>query len=171
MKKWLCVLCCLALVLPVLSCAAGEESGELFTATALKEYLPTVGWKNYTARDTDGDGFDDEIMILYNANGATDSDTIDVYCQCLDGAVRVVCRMCDIPEDADLLKVYEQINEFNLNLTMGRWLYNEEGGYVYYSQEVYQAVEEGFGAYVYSYMEKAASYVYSFYGRFTTAIQ
>ena len=31
MKKWLCVLCCLALVLPVLSCAAGEESGELFT--------------------------------------------------------------------------------------------------------------------------------------------
>ena len=110
-------------------------------------------------------------MISYNANGATDSDTIDVYCQCLDGAVRVVCRMCDIPEDADLLKVYEQINEFNLNLTMGRWLYNEEGGYVYYSQEVYQAVEENFGAYVYSYMEKAASYVYSFYGRFTTAIQ
>lgn len=30
---------------------------------------------------------------------------------------------------------------------------------------------ESFGAYAYSYMSTAASYVYSFYERFTTAIQ
>lgn len=33
-------------------------------------------------------------------------------------------------------------------------------------------VDEGsFGAYVFSYMDVAASYVYSFYDRFTSAIQ
>ena len=110
-------------------------------------------------------------MISYNANGATDADTIDVYCQCMDGVGRIVCRLANIPEDADPLKVYEQINEFNLNLSQGRWLYNEDGGYVYYTQDVYQVDEESFGAYAYSYMSTAASYVYSFYGRFTQAIQ
>ena len=119
----------------------------------------------------DPETFDDEIMISYNANGATDADTIDVYCQCMDGVARVICRLCDIPADADPLKVYEQINEFNLNLTQGRWLYNEEDGYVYYTQEVYEVDPESFGAYAYSYMSTAASYVYSFYGRFTQAIQ
>lgn len=64
------------------------EAGELATATSLKAYLPTVGWDDYTATDADGDGFDDEIMISYDANGHTDSDTIDIYCQCLDGAAR-----------------------------------------------------------------------------------
>ncbi len=171
MKKWFCLLCCMALVLPALTCALGEEAAEFSTATSLKEYLPTVGWENYTARDTDGDGFDDEIMISYNANNATDSDTIDVYCQCLDGAARVVCRMCSVPADADPLKVYEQLNEFNLNLSQGRWLYNEEEGYVYYTQDIYQAGAEGFGAYAYQYMSTAASYVYSFYGRFTSATE
>lgn len=89
----------------------------------------------------------------------------------MDGVGRIVCRLADIPEDADPLKVYEQINEFNLNLTQGRWLYNEEDGYVYYTQEVYEVDPESFGAYAYSYMSTAASYVYSFYGRFTQAIQ
>lgn len=125
----------------------------------------------HTATDTDGDGFDDEIMISYNANGQTDSDTIDVYCQCLDGAGRVICRLCEVPADADPLKVYEQINEFNLNLTNGRWLYNEQDGYVYYTQDVYLVDEASFGAYAFSCMDTAASYVYSFYGRFTSAIQ
>ena len=172
MKKWLCVLCCAALLLPVFTCALGEEAAaEFSTATALKAFLPTVDWDDYTAKDTDGDGFDDEIMISYNANGATDADTIDVYCQCMDDVGRIVCRLADIPEDADPLKVYEQINEFNLNLTQGRWLYNEEDGYVYYTQEVYEVDPESFGAYAYSYMSTAASYVYSFYERFTTAIQ
>lgn len=171
MKKMLCMLCCLLLTLAALCGAWAEQEGELSTATAMKAYLPTAGWKNYTAQDTDGDGFDDEIMISYNANGATDSDTIDIYCQCLDGVARVVARLCDVPADADPLKVYEQINEFNLNLSMGRWLYNEEDGYVYYSQEVYLVDEDSFAPYVLSYMETAASYVYSFYGRFTDAIQ
>ena len=154
MKKWLCVLCCAALLLPVFTCALGEEAAaEFSTATALKAFLPTVDWDDY------------------NANGATDADTIDVYCQCMDGVGRIVCRLADIPEDADPLKVYEQINEFNLNLTQGRWLYNEEDGYVYYTQEVYEVDPESFGAYAYSYMSTAASYVYSFYERFTTAIQ
>ena len=72
---------------------------------------------------------------------------------------------------AACLKVYEQINEFNLNLSRGRWLYNEEDGYVYYTQEVYMVDEGSFGAYVFSYMYVAASYVYSFYDRFTSAIQ
>lgn len=168
MKKLFCALCCAMLLLPAMTCAL---AGELSTATSLKAYLPTAGWDDYTATDTDGDGFDDEIMISYNANGQTDSDTIDVYCQCLDGAGRVVCRLCDVPEDADPLKVYEQINEFNFNLTKGRWLYNEEGGYVYYTQEVYLVDEDSFGAYALAFMEQAASYVYSFYGRFTSAIQ
>lgn len=171
MKKLVCVCFCVAFLLSTFPCALGEETMEFSTATALKNYLPTVGWDNYTARDTDGDGFDDEIMISYDANGATDSDTIDVYCQCLDGAARVICRMCSIPADADLTKVYEQINEFNLNLSNGRWLYNEDEGYVYYSQDIYQVAEEGFGAYAYAYMNTAASYVYSFYGRFTSAIE
>lgn len=71
MKKWLCVLCCAALLLPVFTCALGEEAAaEFSTATALKAFLPTVDWDDYTAKDTDGDGFDDEIMISYNANGA-----------------------------------------------------------------------------------------------------
>lgn len=169
MKKWFCVFCA-ALLLSVYGCALGEEATELSTATSLKDYLPTVGWDDYTAQDTDGDGFDDEIMISYNSNGATDSDTIDVYCQCLDGAGRVVCRMCNIPEDADPLKVYEQLNEFNLNLSRGRWLYDEDAGYVYYSQDIYQVSAESFGAYAYAYMSTAASYVYSFYERFTSAI-
>lgn len=171
MKKWLSMLFGAVLFVTMISCAFAGVCEELSTATALKAYLPTVGWKNYTARDADGDGFDDEIMISFDANGATDSDTIDVYCQCLDGAARVVCRMCDIPADADPLKVYEQINEFNFNLVNGRWLYNEDAGYVYYTQEIYQAAEEGFGAYAYAYMNTAASYVYSFYSRFTTAIE
>lgn len=171
MKKWLCICCCAALLLSMCTCALGEEAREFSSAAALKEYLPTVGWDDYTAQDTDGDGFDDEIMISYNANGATDSDTIDVYCQCLDGAARVICRMCSIPDDADMQKVYEQINEFNLNLINGRWLYDEDEGYVYYSQDVYQVSDEGFGAYVYAYMSTAASYVYSFYERFTSAIE
>lgn len=170
MKKWICILCCAAL-LAALGCASAEEAAELSTATALKEYLPTVGQEDYTARDTDGDGFDDEIMISYGSGGKTASDSIDVYCQCLDGAARVTCYMCEVPEDADPLKVYEQLNEFNLNLTFGRWLYNEEEGYIYYDQEVYLVDEESFGAYVYPYMEKAASYVYSFYERITSAIE
>lgn len=71
MKKWLCVLCCAALLLPAFTCALGEEAAaEFSTATALKAFLPTVDWDDYTAKDTDGDGFDDEIMISYNANGA-----------------------------------------------------------------------------------------------------
>ena len=130
MKKLFCMLCCAMLALSAVSCALAAEAGELATATSLKAYLPTVGWDDYTATDADGDGFDDEIMISYNANGHTDSDTIDIYCQCLDGAARVVSRLCSVPEDADPLKVYEQINEFNLNLSRGRWLYNEEDGYV-----------------------------------------
>ena len=76
-----------------------------------------------------------------------------------------------MPQDADPLKVYEQINEFNFNLVKGRWLYNEEDGYVYFTQDVYLVDEESFGAYALSYMETAASYVYSFYGRFTSAIE
>ena len=35
----------------------------------------------------------------------------------------------------------------------------------------YEVDPESFGAYAYSYMSTAASYVYSFYGRFTQAIQ
>ena len=171
MKKLFCMLCCAMLALSAVSCALAAEAGELATATSLKAYLTTVGWDDYTATDADGDGFDDEIMISYNANGHTDSDTIDIYCQCLDGAARVVSRLCSVPEDADPLKVYEQINEFNLNLSRGRWLYNEEDGYVYYTQEVYMVDEGSFGAYVFSYMYVAASYVYSFYDRFTSAIQ
>ena len=31
--------------------------------------------------------------------------------------------------------------------------------------------EDSFGAYALAFMEQAASYVYSFYGRFTSAIQ
>lgn len=134
MKKLFCMLCCAMLALSAVNCALAAEAGELATATSLKAYLPTVGWDDYTATDADGDGFDDEIMISYDANGHTDSDTIDIYCQCLDGAARVVSRLCSVPEDADPLKVYEQINEFNLNLSRGRWLYNEEDGYVYYTQ-------------------------------------
>lgn len=171
MKKGLSVLFWAALLAAAFSCAFAQEGGELSTAASLKAYLPTAGWEDYTARDTDGDGFDDEIMISYDTNEVTDSDTIDVYCQCLDGAARVVCRLCDVPEGADPLKVYEQINEFNFNLVNGRWLYDEEGGFVYCTQEIYQADEEGFGAYAYAYMSTAASYVYSFYDRFTTAIQ
>lgn len=171
MKKLLCILCCAALMTPALCGALAEEAAELSTATSLKAYLLTAGWSNYTATDTDGDGFDDEIMISYNANGQTDLDTIDVYCQCLEGVGRVVCRLCSVPQDADPLKVYEQINEFNFNLVNGRWLYNEEDGYVYFTQDVYLVDEESFGAYALSYMETAASYVYSFYGRFTSAIE
>lgn len=157
MKKLLCILCCAALMTPALCGALAEEAAELSTATSLKAYLPTAGWSNYTATDTDGDGFDDEIMISYNANGQTDLDTIDVYCQCLEGVGRVVCRLCSVPQDADPLKVYEQINEFNFNLVQGRWLYNEEDGYVYFTQDVYLVDEESFGAYALSYMETAAS--------------
>ena len=47
MKKWICILCCAAL-LAVLGCASAEEAAELSTATALKEYLPTVGQEDYT---------------------------------------------------------------------------------------------------------------------------
>lgn len=170
MKKVICLLCCVALTLSAGTFALAEGA-ELATATSVKAYLPTAGWDDYTARDTDGDGFDDEIMISYGSGGKTASDSIDVYCQCLDGAARVTCYMCEVPEDADPLKVYEQLNEFNLNLTFGRWLYNEEEGYIYYDQEVYLVDEESFGAYVYPYMEKAASYVYSFYERITSAIE
>ncbi len=168
MKKWLCMLCCAVLTVCAFACASAEE---LSSATAVKAYLPTVGWDDYTASDTDGDGFDDEIMIAYDSGGVNGTDTIEVYCQCFDGAARVVSYMCEVPESADPLKVYEQINEFNKNLNLGRWLYNEEEGYVYYTQEVYLVDEETFGAYVYAYMDRAAAYVYSFYGRFTSAIQ
>ena len=167
MKRWLCALCCMALTL---TCAWGQAE-ELSTAASVREYLTAAGWDDYTARDADGDGFDDEFMISFDAQGATDADTIDVYCQCMDGAARVICRLCDVPADADPLKVYEQLNEFNANLLNSRWLYNEADGYVYCAQEVYQAEEEGFGAYAYAYMYAAATYVYSFYGRFTQAIQ
>ena len=171
MKKLFCILCCAMLMLPSMSCVLAEEAGELSTASSLKAYLPTVGWDDYTATDADGDGFDDEIMISYNATGHTDSDTIDIYCQCLDGAARVVSRLCSVPEDAGLLKVYEQINEFNFNLASGRWLYNEEDGNVYYTQDVYMVDADSFGAYAFSYMDIAASYIYSFYDRFTSAIE
>ena len=126
----ICLLCCLALTLAAVACALAEGA-ELATAASVKAYLPTVGWDDYTARDTDGDG---EIMISYGSGGKTASDSIDVYCQCLDGAARVTCYTCEVPEDADPLKVYEQLNEFNLNLTFGRWLYNEEEGYIYYDR-------------------------------------
>lgn len=168
MKKLLCALLCAAL-LP-LGCAVAGEAGEFPTATAVKEYLPTVGWDDYTARDTDGDGFDDEIVISYNSNGVTPSDTIDVYCQCRDGSARVVCCMAEVPEGTDLAKVYEQANEFNHNLVNGRWIYDEDSRMFLYCQEVYEVSPDGFGAYVYNYMNTAASYVYSFYGRFTSAI-
>lgn len=126
MKKVICLLCCMALTLPAVACALAEGA-ELATATSVKAYLPTVGWDDYTACDTDGDGFDDEIMISYGSGGKTASDSIDVYCQCLDGAARVTCYMCEVPEDADPLKVYEQLNEFNLNLHV-RALAVQRGG-------------------------------------------
>lgn len=170
MKKWICILCCAAL-LAVLGCASAEEAAELSTATALKEYLPTVGQEDYTARDTDGDGFDDEIMISYNSGGKTESDTLEVYCQCLDGTARVVSFMYKVPEDADMLKVYEQINEFNRNLNLGRWIFDEDSRYVCYAQEIYMVDEASFGAYAYTYMDRAASYVYSFYERFAAAVE
>ena len=167
MKKLLCALLCAALIL---GCAMAEGAGELSTATAVKEYLPTVGWDDYTARDTDGDGFDDEIIISYDSNGATPSDKIDVYCQCLDGSARVICYMAEVPEGTDLAKVYEQANEFNHNLVNGRWIFDEDSRMFLYCQEVYEVSPDGFGAYVYTYMQTAASYVYSFYDRFTSAI-
>lgn len=170
MKRRLCILCCVVLTLAMLSCAAAE-AGELPTATALKAYLPTVDWEDYTARDTDGDGFDDEIMISYGSGGRTDSDTIDVYAQCMDGAVRVFCVLARVPADADPLKVYEQVNEFNDNLNYGRWAYDEAQGYVYYAQEVYAVEGVDVSPYVHLYMESAASYVYSFHERFAAAIQ
>lgn len=169
MKKLICLMVCAMLAL--VPCAlAGEQTGELPLAASLKAYLPTVGWEDYTAQDTDGDGYEDEFMISYDSEGANGADTIDVYCQCFDGAGRVVCNLAQVPEGADPLKVYEQVNEFNANLTMGRWIYDEEAGVVRYCQEIYDVVGDSFGAYAFAHMEKAASYVYSFYERFTAAI-
>ena len=71
MKKGLSVLFWAALLAAAFSCAFAQEGGELSTAASLKAYLPTAGWEDYTARDTDGDGFDDEIMISYDTNGVT----------------------------------------------------------------------------------------------------
>ncbi len=165
MKKLLCLLFCAALMLPL--CAAAEESGQLPLAASLEAYLPTVGWDDYTAYDEDGDGYDDTFMISYSSNGA---ETIDVYCQCFDGVARVVCNLAEVPADADPLKVYEQVNEFNRNLSLGRWVYDEEAGVVRYYQEIYDAVGDSFGVYAFTYMERAASCVYSFKERFMEAI-
>ena len=67
MKKWLCVLCCAALLLPAFTCALGEEAAaEFSTATALKAFLPTVDWDDYTAKDTDVqmEGPDFRVFII-----------------------------------------------------------------------------------------------------------
>ena len=93
MNQVICLLCCVALTLSAVACALAEGA-ELATAASVKAYLPTVGWDDYTARDTDGDGFDDEIMISYGSGGKTAPDTIDLYSQCLAGAARLTCYMC-----------------------------------------------------------------------------
>ena len=164
MKKQFCLFICMLLTLG--ACALAE-GGQLPLAAALEAYLPTADWGDYVASDLDGDGYNDTYMLIFEGS---DGSSINISCQCFDGLARVVGDLAEIPADADPLKVYGQVNEFNRKVTFCRWWYDEGNGLVRCTQEIYGVVGDDFGAYALNYMRKAASYVYSFEDIFMEAI-
>lgn len=156
----------LALACLLLCCgtAMAEEALQYDASRAIVAYLDEKGTSYSIADPTSGN---DVILISYTPSEATDLERIVVRIYVSESVATIMLPGIAEPDNSDMLKLYQKLEEINDSISFVRLIYNPESNVIYSSVEVPYVENDDFGHMVERYAYISALVVDEHYDELT----